>query len=357
MRPLSFSLVVLLGAGCGACRANHPSEGAPAPTVTSPPTHTVPDASATADASTPTDPWASIAWQEAPLAWSPVPASPSKPRGPRWSTRGAGTTEALRTVFGTSRNDVWIGADDGTLLRTQDQGRTFVQAAVGEPVVAIWGAVPDDVWVLGKRHVHRVRQSTRLSTLPVEGDFRRVSGTSATDVWIAAGTLLHTTDGGATFHHADPDPHLRRTDEVWASSGTEVWATVPFGVVHSGDGGRTWSHASLVLSSEDDFRLRGSATDVWIIGYRLGPSRSTDGGLTWREDGPPPVTDVSKQRFWVDAWSTGGRAWAATSDEIWGRPGGPTWVRTLTARVNALWASGPDDVWAVGDAGSILHSP
>jgi hypothetical protein len=45
-----------------------------------------------------------------------------------------------------------------------------------------------------------------------------VSGKSATDVWIAAGELLHTADGGATFQHADPDPSVRRTNEVRASS-------------------------------------------------------------------------------------------------------------------------------------------
>ncbi|HEY8090990.1 MAG TPA: hypothetical protein VIF09_24175, partial [Polyangiaceae bacterium] len=237
------------------------------------------------------DPWATASWSDAPLAWASVTAASSKARGARWSTRSAGTTDALRAVFGTSRSDVWIGSDGGELLRTQDGGRTFWRADIGEDIVSLWGDGPDDVWVLGKRHAYRVRGGTRLARLSVEGDFSRIAGTSATDVWIAAGELLHTSDGGATFQHVDPDPHVRRTDEVWASSASDVWATVPFLVVHSGDGGRTWARTSLAISSEDDFRLRGSPTDLWIIGYRLGPSRSTDGGLTWHEEGPPAVTD------------------------------------------------------------------
>jgi photosystem II stability/assembly factor-like uncharacterized protein len=306
----------------------------------------------------PADRWDTAAWREAPLAWVSVPTAPSKPRGARWSTRAAGTGEALSAVFGTSRNDLWIGSDGGGLLRTKDGGRTFARAEIGEAVVALWGAGPDDLWVLGKRHAYRVRGGTSLATLSVEGDFRRVSGISATDVWIAAGELLHTTDGGATFRHADPDSHVRRTDEVWAKSPTDVWATIPFGAVRSADGGRTWAHSSLVVSSEDDFRLRGSPTEIWIIGYRLGPSRSTDGGLTWREEGLAPSTDVGRQRYWVDLWSTGSWAWAATDKEILVRAGKTPWARSLDARgLRAIWAGGPDDVWAVGDAGMVLHSP
>jgi hypothetical protein len=151
---------------------------------------------------------------------------------------------------------------------------------------------------------------------------------------------------------------VRRTNEVWASSTFGVWATVPFFVVHSDDGGKTWPRTSLVVASEDDFRLRGSASDVWIVGYRAGPSRSTDGGLTWREEGPPPTADAGRQRFWVDLWSTSGGAWAATSDAIWVRPNATRWIRAVeVTKVEAVWASGPEDVWAVGDGGLILHSP
>ncbi|HEX3344555.1 MAG TPA: hypothetical protein VHS09_08265 [Polyangiaceae bacterium] len=287
-----------------------------------------------------------------------MPAAPSRPRGPRWSTRAPGTSEALHAIFGTGRGDVWIGGEEGTLLRTHDGGRTFARATVGEAVVALWGAGPDDVWVLGRRHLYRVRQGNRLARLSVEADFHRLWGTSPADVWIAAGVLVHTADGGTTFTRADPDPRTRRTDDVWASATAGVWATVPFSVVHSADAGKTWAHASLPVASEDDFRLRGSATDAWIVGYRGGPWRSTDGGLTWRDDGPPPVTDVTKARFWVDLWSTGDRAWAVTSDAIWARSEKAPWARVLkTPKVEAVWASGPDDVWAVGDAGLVVCSP
>jgi hypothetical protein len=305
MRPVLLSVLVLFSAVRFTCLSPRPSGGPPAPSATS--------SSVSLPRPPAADPWATASWTEAPLAWAPVPAAPSKPRG---------------------------------------------RADIGEGIVAVWGAGPDDVWVLGNRHAYRIRGGARLARLSVEADFRRVSGTSATDVWIAAGELLHTVDGGATFLRADPDPRVRRTDEVWASSASDALATVPFSVVHSGDGGRTWAPASLAITSEDDFRLRGSASDGWIVGYRAGPSRSTDGGLTWREEGPPPVADPGRQRFWVDLWSTGGWAWAATSDAIWVRPNAARWVRALdVTKVAALWASGPEDVWAVGEGGLILHSP
>jgi photosystem II stability/assembly factor-like uncharacterized protein len=290
--------------------------------------------------------------------WEAVPASAPKPRALRWSALESGTKETLTAVFGTSTADVWIGGDGGTVLRTRDHGRSFEHASLGEPVVAIWGAEPEDVWILGKDRVHRVQRGGTLATLSVEGQrSSSVWGSSALDVWIASGVLVHTVDGGVTWSQVEPSGPVHGTGDVWTSSPLDVWATVPFGVVHSVDGGRTWASASLRISMEDDFRVRGSARDVWIVGYTLGPSRSTDGGATWHADGPPPPPGLPQPAFYGDLWSAGGGwAWAATLNGLWVRPGRTPWLRVLDARdLVALWASGPTDAWAVGKDGRILH--
>jgi photosystem II stability/assembly factor-like uncharacterized protein len=255
---------------------------------------------------------------------------------------------------------VWIGGEDGTLLRTRDRGRSFERTSLGEAVAGIWAAGPDDVWVIGERHVHRIERGATLATLSVEGPFSGVSGTSSRDVWIASSPVVHTADGGDTWSRAAPTGPTTGSGEIWARSPLDVWGTVPFNVVHSADGGRTWASTSWVLSVEDDIHLRGSASDVWIVGYTSGPSRSTDGGATWSEDGPQPRPGISRQAFYGDLWSAGGGwAWIVTLDGIWVRPGKKPWVRsTLDARgVVAVWASGPADAWFVGEGGRILHCP
>jgi photosystem II stability/assembly factor-like uncharacterized protein len=254
---------------------------------------------------------------------------------------------------------VWIGGEEGTVLRTRDHGRSFERTSLGEWVVGFWGAGPDDVWVIGEHHIHRVEHGATLATLSVEGSFSGVSGTGARDVWIASRPIVHTADGGATWSRAGPIGPIDGADEIWARTPLDVWATVPFGVVQSADGGKSWSSATVPISVEDGIRLHGSASDVWVVLHTFGASRSTDGGRTWHADGPPRL-DPLQQGFYGDMWSAGGGwAWMITPDGIWVRPGRTPWVRSsLDARgAVAVWASGPGDLWVVGEEGRILHCP
>jgi photosystem II stability/assembly factor-like uncharacterized protein len=335
--------------GIGAC-AYHPAQ----------PTLAVPSEPRNAARAPPlqprVDPALPATWSERSLTWEPVKArAPAAPQG--WTSCASGTTEKLVAVFGTSERDVWIGGDQGTVLRTGDRGNTFARTSLGEPVVAIWAAGPEDVWVVGAHHVHRVLRGTSLATLSVDGEFYRASGTSALDVWIAGGPLLHTADGGVTWSQPSPNNRVRGTEELYASSPLDVWASVVFGVVHSVDGGKTWQRATLVISVEEAFRLRGSADDVWIVGYNIGPARSTDGGATWQNEDLPGLLPMAVP-FWTDLWSAGGGwAWAATSAGVWVRPGRLPWARILGADdIVAVWSTGPLDTWAVGQAGRILRT-
>ena len=324
----------------------------------------------------PDDPWKTASWERRPLAWRAVSANARSSRAARWTGHASGTTETLVAVFGTSADDVWIGGERGTVLRTRDRGRTFRSFVLegDEPVASIWGAGPDDVWVLGEHHVHRVLHGDTLATLSVKLDAEgrsgagRIRGASPADVWIAIGALVHTVDGGATWTSSHGCRRVSGcmtgragAEEVWTSAPLDVWAAGPwFFVARSVDGGKTWEHSTYTPGMEDDFHLRGSGPgDVWIVGFALGPKHSVDGGATWQEDGPPnPLGPGWKPPFFSDFWSIGGGwAWTATNFGVWVRPGKTPWVRLLeTGDMAALWASGPGDVWAVGRAGRVLHA-
>jgi hypothetical protein len=324
----------------------------------------------------PDDPWKTASWERRPLAWHAVSASVPRPRAAGWTAHASGTTEKLAAVFGTSADDVWIGGEQGTVLRTRDRGKTFRSLTLegDEPVASIWGAGPEDVWVLGQHRVHRVLHGDTLATLSVKldgeggSDGGHLRGTSAADVWIAAGALVHTVDGSATWSSTHGCsrvsacmPGRDGATDLWASSPLDVWAAGWFFVSHSVDGGKTWKHSTYTPGMEDDFHLRGSGPgDVWIVGFALGPKHSLDGGATWQEEGPPnPFGPSWKPPFFSDFWSSGGGwAWAATNFGVWVLPGKTPWVRLLeTGDIAALWTSGPGDVWAVGSEGRVLHAP
>jgi photosystem II stability/assembly factor-like uncharacterized protein len=253
---------------------------------------------------------------------------------------------------------VWIGGTRGTLLRTRDGGKTFARATLegGEGVASIWALSPDDVWVVGEHRVHRLHAGTTRATLSVPLDNHgeaRVSGSSASDVWIASGELAHTTDGGTSWTSIELG-----TRDVWTHSASDVWVDVPFGVQHSTDAGARWAPATLLISEEDSFHVRGrGAAEVWIFGAMSGPSSSTDGGATWKPQRLPGSGGKLGLVTWSDLWPSGvGAALAATSAGLWSGSATGPWRRVLaTGEVSALWASGPGDVWAVGRRGTILH--
>ena len=257
--------------------------------------------------------------------------------------------------------NVWIAGDEGTLLHTSDHGKTFMRCTVDpqDSLTGLWASGPDAVWVSGTRHVYRVEGATTLATLSVPAGSTSVWGTSRTNVWIAAGALMHTTDGGDRW--SDTTPLVRGLrqgpDQVWVT-GHNLWASIPFFAVHSADDGATWNDSGWLPQTENTVRVRGSgADDVWIVASMEGAIHSTDGGATWIREGPPrrdgrfdPLLDVY----------AAGDGWAFAADGgLWARRGRPPWVRETGPEVEVLSIGGTSraDVWAVGNRGIVLHRP
>ena len=361
-----LAVVSVLAFTSAACRPTSTVGPAPSSTTAAPSSASaelppVPSASVTAGASA-TSAWHDASWSRRRLEWEPASLAVAPPPGARWTLRSAEGGEDLRAVFGTGRSDVWIGGAGGTLLRSGDGGKTFQRTRLegGESIASIWAASPDVVWVLGEHHVHRIENDDTLATLSARLDNHgegRVWGTTPADVWIASGTLAHTGDGGASWVPVDLGSAAAATD-VWARSPSDVWVTVPFGVRHSTDGGRTWAPTTLLISVEDSFHVRGAGTaDVWILGTIEGPAVSSDGGTSWKLQGlgarrPGSVAPVT----WADLWPTASTAWAATSAGVWSRSAGGPWQRALgTYDISAIWAREPGDVWAVGRGAIVLR--
>jgi hypothetical protein len=176
----------------------------------------------------------------------------------------------------------------------------------GPSLHAMWESAPDVLWVVGST-------TDAPGAVPV---YRRIEA------------------GVGTSFEAPVTPPLWAT---WGAGPDDIWAVGNFGAMVHWDG-RTWSSAwsGTLDGAAPDGVVDGttavraiwaaSSSDIWIVGgYDSDGVRTASGRyLTWHWNGAR----------WVDV---------------------PTGPQPTPAGLLALWGSGPDDVWAVGEAMTILH--
>jgi photosystem II stability/assembly factor-like uncharacterized protein len=147
-------------------------------------------------------------------------------------------------------------------------------------------------------------------------DFGGIDFVSEYDGWMTAGAgLLHTTDGGATWTEAArliaADVDFADEEHGWlVGEGGTIYATA--------DGGETWAEqeSGSVVHLTDVLAL--SATEAWAIGQWAGYSdviklpipsvllHTTDGGLTWQQIALPEGTWFDRVTFAGDSgWLAG----------------------------------------------------
>jgi hypothetical protein len=295
----------------------------------------------------------------------------------------------MLSVAGTSNADIWIVGDrspalrfDGTTWSTVPTAMAFTERlwsfsptdvwAVGEKVshfdgvaftpvpeagpgaIDIWASSPNDIYItVGSQARHFDGQA--WTDLPVGG--LHVDGSGPDDVWIAENETLWHFDG-VSFSPEPPfedgfiaDVAVAARNDVWVAS--FVSQTFSFVIRHFD--GTAWS---VVNELPIEFRVQSiSATgpnDVWVTGRDLFFGSFVihwDGQSFESEVGLPQIRTV--ERVGSDYFAVGddGKVFRRTAaDSPWREiSDGPT------VALNGTWGSAPDDMWAVGDEGTILH--
>jgi hypothetical protein len=184
-----------------------------------------------------------------------------------------------------------------------------------ESLTSVWGSGRSDIWVVGTNGALDWGGTTWQCVLHLDSNGGQVSGG---DVWVAA--------GGGTVSHWDgarwsTATALTGADAAWATRPNDVWVTsslYPGSEIHHFDGA-TWTKTSV-----DHFVLGA----VW--GALNGPG-----------------------------WAGGADALACTNCGgllHWGGTGWFRWdTRLRSESIHGIWGSAPDDLWAVGADGAILH--
>lgn len=247
--------------------------------------------------------------------------------GRRWSPMALGATttgdQKIGPLWGTSPSSVWSGCYDG-ILRYDGLSWSRQQAPIGEPA-ALWGSGPDDLWV----------------------------GTS----W-----RFYHFDGKVTWREVTDFP-FSPASAVWGASAREVWAAGPRGNLARlrGTSWAPYGHALLPRSATAPSWGRCFARapdDVWV-----GMRASLYGDGFWaHHDGASWERVSSSSGITLRAFHAppGGDLWAVGTRGTIVRRVDDAWVRAqvdgaVTDNFNAVWGSGPSDVFAAGDSGLLQH--
>ncbi len=265
---------------------------------------------------------------------------------------------------------------------------------------AVWGSSKDDVWIVGTQGAILHWNGTSFTTTPsgTKNALFAVSGTGPNDVWAVGSreTVLHSKGfaNGAASWAAGPAvaPMLVKYGApanenllfaLWARAGGEVWtAGEPYPVLlddstnpinanfwrRGGFGDEPWTWDVIA----DALVVRGfwaaAPDDVWAVGGTAGSSKNRT-GRTFHTTGStrgasPEWTEYDSQSFtqlnavWGsganDVWAVGDagvvRRWTGATPKRWQVVSVPT-DHDLTG----VWGSGPNDIWVVGEHGTILH--
>lgn len=295
-----------------------------------------------------------------------------------WERFPTGTENGLRSVWGSSRDDVWFGGEAGTMLRYAGDGLLGYDLRTGATIHSIAGTGPDDVLALGYDATEKTARlfhwngSFWRELPPIEDFVPRGLWSSGEGIWVGGegaalalwtGSCFRVKSGGGarlndlwagTWAVGDEGLALRRTDEgwerqdlgvtahlrsVWGWAG-EVWVAGEGGTLLRGDeAGFRPVHGT---GDRDLLAMHGREGGPLWIGASDGSLFQTDGRSLRRTPSPSEWPIVSLLAF-------GGEAWATTEAGEVLRWDGEAWRYQRRAHGRAeLFGTAPDDLWLAG---------
>ncbi|MEO6772770.1 MAG: hypothetical protein ABI467_07070 [Kofleriaceae bacterium] len=186
----------------------------------------------------------------------------------------------------------------------------------------------------------------------VDARFPVLTGVGVTGLVVAGDKVYAMTNSSQVYVLANaawtklPDPSLPFYKAMWAAPSGEVVLAGANGHVATFDGA-TWTET---MSGTATFNAvwGQSATDVYAVG--TGATIVHYDGAAWT-----PVANPGTGALGA-VWAGGGQVFAAGTSIVHATGGAfATTPAPIAVTVRGLWGSAGDDVFAVGDAGAILH--
>jgi photosystem II stability/assembly factor-like uncharacterized protein len=246
----------------------------------------------------------------------------------------------LHAVYFLDQNRGWVAGSNGTLLATNDGGRTWKRLHLPseDNLRDVYFANEQSGWLVCERDIFKLKMNDEPRTY-----------------------LLRTDDGGLNWVRvtlAGFDVNARLVRAVF-SDGNHGWAFGESGAVFATrDGGASWARQALPTTH---LVLGGAFVDEahgWLVGAGGTVLQTSDGGVTWH---PGIVRDDAGARFTATSfvgsrlgWAVGagGRVFATTD-------AGRTWSQQRSnVSVDLIDVKFVDaaEGWAAGGQGTLLHT-
>lgn len=327
------------------------------------------------------------------LAFLVMAAIAPQPPPPSWTLQNSGVTARLRGISAVSAEVVWASGTEGTVIRTEDGGRTwrrlFVPDAQGLDFRDIDAVDERTAYVLSigsgaASRIYKTSDAGATWTLQFRNDdpkaffdamaFRDARrGFAFSDSVNGQFVILRTDDGGASWTRipAASLPAALTGEGAYAASGTNVvvrgehvWiATTASRVLRSDDSGRSWTVTQTPLAtgpSAGIFSLAFSDDSHGIVvggDYKKeteavsNAAVTIDSGRTWTA-----INGLSGYRSAV-AYLPGTNHWLVAvgpSGTDRSNDGGKTWSAVPGPGFHAIGVPPRARIaWAVGEKGSI----
>ncbi|MGW7051447.1 WD40/YVTN/BNR-like repeat-containing protein [Streptomyces sp. NPDC054887] len=323
-------------------------------------------------------------------------AAPARADAPGvWQPRDTGKQDVrFRGLSAVSRQTAWVAGSKGTVLRTEDGGRNWlnvsppgglefrdveafdsrraVALAIGEGEASRIFRTDDG----GATWTESFRNTDPRAFYDCLTFFDRRNGLAMSDPVDGKYRILSTGDGGRTWRVL-PDagmPAAHPGEAGFAASGQclvsagsrDVWLATGGGptgrVLHSADRGLTWTATDAGIPAGDPARgvfglaFRDRRHGIAVGGdYRAGQESpkaaalTGDGGTTWQQSSTPPPAYRSGVT-WLPHTKSSALAVGPTGTDLT-RDGGRTWRTIDTGSYDTVDCTRDGACWAAGEKG------
>ncbi len=255
----------------------------------------------------------------------------------------------IRAIFAFAHNDIYAGDSGGSILHWNGAQWTVIEQLEPEPIVAMWGSGPTDLWAVGGSYAHF--DGVAWTTIPEDEAQARgivaMWGSASDAIWAVTDSMrLRFYDGQRWREHWDSPTAFTG---IWGRSATDLFVCGGQGTIQQYDG-NGWSAVSLA-GWQPCRDIDGSAGSIAVA--------TTGSAYAYRWDGSDwqrsATGGVTTEGVWVHP---SGIAIAPGPAGTVLRYDGMAWTTISTgsaAQLRAVWGASATDVWAAGDGGTILH--
>ena len=259
--------------------------------------------------------------------------------GTSWTAMTSGTSQKWTSVWGSSSTNVYAVGVAGRILRYNGVSWNIAQGS-SEIFEDVWVAPTGQVFAVSSNAIYQFDGSSWSFRL--REDWAAVTGTSASNVFISGprATIRHLDSNGWNWQHGSLS-----IDQFWAASDGDITATTTDGqIIHYN--GRAWLG-----------QLNAGAAFEMVWGVSPTNVYASTGAALWHYDGAS----------WTDLGISGVLAmWGPAANDIFavGQNGsirhfdGTSWVPMTSPTTDYLfgvWGSSSTDIFAVGFSGTVIH--